>query len=147
MVDCHWLKEYPVHTEISVAWGEMDALQHVNNAVYFRYFETARIDYCQTLDLMAMVSELNIGPVVSETRCRYKLPVTFPDNLVVGSRVIEIQADRFTMEYAVFSQKQQAITTLGQATIVMFDFKSGKKATLPPSVVEHIEKIEAQTAQ
>lgn len=43
------LKDFPVITEIKVAWGEMDALQHVNNVVYFRYFETARLDYFNKL--------------------------------------------------------------------------------------------------
>lgn len=40
-----FLAQHPIVTEIPVAWGEMDALQHVNNVVYFRYFETARIDF------------------------------------------------------------------------------------------------------
>ncbi len=145
MTDSSLLSDYPVHTEIEVAWGEMDALQHVNNAVYFRYFETARIDYCQALDLMKILCASNIGPVVSETSCRYKLPVTFPDTLVVGSRIIEVKDDRFTMEYAVLSRKHQAISTLGKATIVMFDFKTGHKAPLPQSVIEHIDAVESRS--
>ena len=42
-------RRFPFHTRIQVAWGEMDALQHVNNVVYFRYFETARIDFFNQL--------------------------------------------------------------------------------------------------
>ena len=44
-----FLAQHPIVTEIPVAWGEMDALQHVNNVVYFRYFETARIDFFNRL--------------------------------------------------------------------------------------------------
>ena len=144
MAESDLLQDYPVRTEISVAWGEMDALQHVNNAVYFRYFETARIDYCQAIHLMETLASMNVGPVVSETQCRYKMPVTFPDTLTVGSKVIEMRDDRFTMEYAIVSTKHQAITTVGRATIVMFDFKSGQKAAIPKVVREYITKVEAR---
>ena len=45
------LADYPVVVETPVAWGEMDAFGHVNNIVYFRYFETARIAYFEKLDV------------------------------------------------------------------------------------------------
>lgn len=99
------LKDFPVITKIVVAWGEMDALQHVNNVVYFRYFETARIDYFAHLKLMEELQRTQIGPVLSETQARYKIPVTFPDTLLIGSRITSVQADRFSMEYQVVSQK------------------------------------------
>ncbi len=72
------LQDFPVVTEIPVAWGEMDALQHVNNVVYFRYFETARIDYFRHIQLMEDLAITQVGPVLSETQSRYKIPVTFP---------------------------------------------------------------------
>ncbi len=67
------LKDFPVITEIKVAWGEMDALQHVNNVVYFRYFETARLDYFNKINLLVDLQTSQIGPVL-RTQCRYKLP-------------------------------------------------------------------------
>ena len=87
------LDGFPVVTEIPVAWGDMDALQHVNNVMYFRYFETARIDYFKRINLMENIAITQIGPVVSETSCRYKMPVTFPDTLLVGSKITDLQND------------------------------------------------------
>ncbi|MEH0689898.1 acyl-CoA thioesterase [Vibrio cholerae] len=132
------LSDFPVITEIPVAWGEMDALQHVNNAVYFRYFETARLEYFAKIDLLVNIQKTQIGPVLSETQCRYKLPVTFPDTLLVGSRVIDLQQDRFSMEYQIVSKKLGKVTTTGRATCVMFDFKHNTKATLPSHVAQLI---------
>lgn len=136
------LKEFAVVTEIPVAWGEMDALQHVNNAVYFRYFETARLDYFKEIDLLVNLKESQIGPVLGHTECRYKLPVTYPDTLLIGSRVIDLQDDRFTMEYKIISTKLGKVTTVGNATCVMFDFKNNTKATLPESVKTAIKTTE-----
>ncbi len=70
------LSDYPVVTEIPVAWGEMDALNHVNNAVYFRYFETARLDFFKHVELME--DGVQVDPVLGDTYCKYFRPVTYP---------------------------------------------------------------------
>ncbi|WP_240205606.1 thioesterase family protein [Vibrio sp. CyArs1] len=134
------LKDYSVVTEIPVAWGEMDALNHVNNAVYFRYFETARLDYFSHINLMEDMAVTNIGPVLGENYCRYKLPVTYPDTLLVGSRITEVQEDRFKMEYQVVSKKLGKVTTTGTATIVMFDFTTNQKALISDKLMSAIEQ-------
>ncbi len=141
------LNDYPVVTEIPVAWGEMDALNHVNNAVYFRYFETARLDYFSHVQLMEDMAETKVGPVLGETYCRYKLPVTYPDTLLVGSRVTEVEKDRFKMEYQIVSKKLGKVTTTGSATIVMFDFVSNQKAYMPTKLINAIENMAKLTGQ
>ncbi|BDF95265.1 MULTISPECIES: acyl-CoA thioesterase [Pseudoalteromonas] len=125
-----FIEQHPIHTKINVAWGEMDALQHVNNVVYFRYFETARIDFFNQINLLEDLQKTGVGPVISENNARYKRPVTFPDTVLVGVTISDIQADRFMMHYNVFSQAQNALTTIGSSQVVMFNFKTGKKANL-----------------
>ncbi|USD63453.1 acyl-CoA thioesterase [Vibrio sp. SCSIO 43140] len=132
------LEGFPVVTVIPVAWGEMDALNHVNNAVYFRYFETARLDYFSHIHLMEDMAVTNIGPVLGDTYCRYKLPITYPDTLLVGSRITDVKDDRFTMEYQIVSKKLQKVTTIGHATIVMFNFGTNKKANLSETLLQAI---------
>lgn len=130
-----FVAQHPIITEIPVAWGEMDALQHVNNVVYFRYFETARIDFFNRLFPLDDLYKSGVGPVISENHARYKRPVTFPDTLLVSVSISDIQADRFTMHYQVFSKSQQAITTVGSSQAVMFNFKTGTKAELSPELL------------
>ena len=134
-----FIEQYPIHTKINVAWGEMDALQHVNNVVYFRYFETARIDFFNQVNLLEDLQIKGIGPVISENNARYKRPVTFPDTVLVGATISDIKADRFMMHYTVFSQQQNAITTVGSSQVVMFNFKTGKKATLIDPLIEALK--------
>ncbi|MCL9774140.1 acyl-CoA thioesterase [Vibrio methylphosphonaticus] len=134
------LKDYPVITEISVAWGEMDALNHVNNAVYFRYFETARLEYFSHINLMEDMAVTKVGPVLGDTYCRYRLPVTYPDTLLIGSRITQVESDRFTMEYQIVSKKMNKVTTTGTATIVMFDFATNRKANIPDKLMLAIEE-------
>lgn len=134
-----FLAQYPINTTINVAWGEMDALQHVNNVVYFRYFETARIDFFNQINLLEDLQKTAIGPVISENQARYKRPVTFPDTLTVGVSISDINDDRFMMHYHVFSQTQQAVTTIGSSQVVMFNFKTGQKAQLTPQLLDALK--------
>lgn len=135
----NFLAQYPINTTINVAWGEMDALQHVNNVVYFRYFETARIDFFNQINLLEDLQKTAIGPVISENQARYKRPVTFPDTLTVGVSISDINDDRFMMHYHVFSQTQQAVTTIGSSQVVMFNFKTGQKAQLTPQLLDALK--------
>ncbi|MBY5992487.1 acyl-CoA thioesterase [Ferrimonas balearica] len=127
-------RDYPIQVEIPVAWGEMDALQHVNNAVYFRYFETARLHFFDRLDLMAQLQQRGIAPVLSETRARFRRPVTYPDRLSVGARIATLGEDRFTMTYGVFSHRQQTLATLGEAEVVMVAIDRGRKTVIPDAI-------------
>ncbi|MDO6619686.1 acyl-CoA thioesterase [Shewanella sp. 10N.286.51.B2] len=135
-----FIAQNSIITEIPVAWGEMDALNHVNNAVYFRYFETARIDFFSQINMMKELKETSVGPVLSETQAKFKRPVTFPDTLLVGITISDIKQDRFMMHYRVFSKAQQAITTTGSAKVVMFNFKTGQKATLTAELLAALEQ-------
>ncbi|MFK0569920.1 acyl-CoA thioesterase [Endozoicomonas sp.] len=137
------LEGYAVITEIPVAWGDMDALQHVNNVVYFRYFESARINYFDRIQLMEKAKETGVGPVISHTQCFYKASVTYPDTLLVGSRVTDVQGDRFTMEYKIVSKSMNRVTTTGTATAVMFDFATNSKAKLSIEMKALIQKVES----
>jgi len=136
------LKDYPVVIDIPVAWGEMDAFQHVNNIVYFRYFESARIAYFQELGLIEVMERTGIGPILASVQCRFKISLTYPDTISVGVRVSEIMDDRFTMECAVASQRLGKITTVGEGVIVSFNYRENKKADLPAEVRERILTLE-----
>ncbi|TKB49399.1 acyl-CoA thioesterase [Ferrimonas sediminicola] len=134
-----FIQNFPIHTPVQVAWGEMDALQHVNNTVYFRYFESARIDFFDQLGLMEELKQSGIGPILAETRCRFKRPLFFPDRVLIGTRITALSDDRFTMEYQVFSQSQQAVTSVGNAEVVVYDFRHNRKATLPTHIHRALE--------
>ncbi|MFY0663366.1 MAG: acyl-CoA thioesterase [Natronospirillum sp.] len=135
-----FLDEYPVSVDIPVQWGEMDALQHVNNVTYFRYFESARIAYLMKTSLIGS-GKSTVGPILADTECRYKRPVTFPDVVKVGCRITEYQEFGFLQSYAVYSTAQDAVTTQGSARIVLLDVTIGKKAALTDELKTELERI------
>lgn len=136
------LANYPISIEIPVAWGEMDAFQHVNNVVYFRYLESARIAYFRELGLIDIMERTGVGPILASVQCRFKIPLTFPDTVSVGVRVSEIGPDRFTMEYAVMSQRLGKIAAVGSGVIVSYSYREKEKTPLPAEVKRRIQKLE-----
>lgn len=138
------LRDYPIALEIPVAWGEMDAFQHLNNVVYFRYFESARIAYFRAIDMLAVMQTTGIGPILAETSCRYRIPLTFPDTVRVGARVSTLQSKGFIMDYGIASRQHGKIAAEGNGRIVMVNYSGGGKAHLPEAVRSRIQALEGE---
>ena len=136
------LTSYPITIQVPVAWGEMDAFQHVNNIAYFRYFESARIAYFEELRLLEFVEENGIGPILKTTRCDFRLSLTYPDTLEVGAKVTAMQSDRFTMAYAVVSHRHRRIAAVGDGILVAYDYRKNSKTTIPDILKQRIIEIE-----
>jgi acyl-CoA thioester hydrolase len=136
------LKDYSVVLEIPVAWGEMDSFQHVNNTVYFRYFESARLLYAEKIGLHSMKNETGIGPILGSASCTYKFPITYPDTVSVGAKVTCLEADRFTMQYVVVSHRHRRIAAEGDGLIVMYDYREGRKVAIPDEIRKRIVAME-----
>ncbi len=137
------LKSYPVIMEIPVAWGEMDAFQHVNNVIYIRYFESIRIAYFEKINWFELSSVNSIGPILGSTSCRYLFPATYPDTIFAGARITEIKEKRLTMEYLLVSKKHEKPVAEGNAIVVSYDYKNQKSALLPESIVGAIKNLES----
>jgi len=135
---------FPVVIELDVAWGEMDAYAHVNNVVYFRYFENARIVYLDRIGWMASKLESGLGPILASTSARYRKPVSYPDHLLVGARISDIQTDRVTFDYRLVSTKLNAVACEGQAVVVSYDYRADQKTAIPEAVRQAIEELEAR---
>ncbi len=137
------LARCPVVVEIPVAWGELDSMNHVNGVVYFRYFETARIQYFVKMGYLAQREQMGNGPILQSVQCTYKVPLTYPDTISVGARVTRVEADRFMMAYVIYSHKLQRIAAEGEGTVVAYNYVEGHKMDLPHEMKERIKAIEA----
>jgi acyl-CoA thioester hydrolase len=137
------MEGYPVVIQVPVAWGEMDAFGHLNNIVYFRYFESARIAYFHKIGLIDMMTKTGIGPILASTSCKFKIPLKYPDSVLVGSKVKSTEEDRFMMGYGIFSTNHQKIAAEGDGLIVMFNYRDSKKVKVPEELRQRILALEA----
>ena len=117
----------------------MDALKHVNNAVYFKYFESARLAFMEEIDGWKLLQKEGVAPVLASTSARYKIPLTYPDTIDVGARISEVGDDRFLQEYAIYSHTHQRIAARGNALVVTVNSQSGRKTRLPTKLKTALE--------
>lgn len=136
------LAGYPVVVRAPVQWGEMDAYGHVNNTVFFRYFESARVEYLERCGFTASYDEVGVGAILHSTRCRFRRALTHPDTVLVGARAREIGEDRFTHAYRLVSESLGDVAAEGSGVIVSFDYGRGVKAPIPEPVREGIASLE-----
>lgn len=119
-----------VEVNVPVWWGDMDAFGHVNNTVYFRWFEHARIAFFENVEWNA---EEGVGPILAKTKCVFRQPVTYPDNVRVVAMPADLGDDRFTMNYEVISERL-GVVALGSGRVIAFDYSRNVKAPMPAKV-------------
>jgi acyl-CoA thioester hydrolase len=138
-------EQAPVFVEIPIAWGEMDALGHVNNIVYFRYFETARIEYLRRIGWSNVNPVGGIGVILHSVQARFRVPLTFPDSLRVTSRLVRLEADRLTLGHDIRSERLGVLAAEGSGIIVAYDYARATKAMIPHEIVGKIERLEGRS--
>jgi len=129
----------PHHVSIPVAWGEMDALNHVNNVAYFRYLETARVDFIRSLGVDISDRAKGVGFILQHAECRFRRPVVFPDTLTITTTVLTVETDRFTLEHTLTSHAQSQVVAIGKSTIVTYDYPNTCKMTIPSDLAAQLQ--------
>ena len=133
------LAGYSVVIAIPVQWGDQDALAHVNNVVYFRWFESARIAYFRQIGLVRERDGADLGPILASTSCDYRRSIVFPDTVHVGVRVTRIGRTSIGLEHRIVSQEQRALAAEGTSTTVFYDYAAGRPHPVPDEVRRAIE--------
>ncbi|MEC8063251.1 MAG: acyl-CoA thioesterase [Pseudomonadota bacterium] len=110
-------------TQITVRWGDMDAYQHVNNAVYLSWLETARIEFAQA----HLPSAITF--IVAHISIDYSKPVFYPDTVICESHIEKIGRTSLHMTTSIHSKKQNIQVAQGRTVIVNFNYASNQ--TLP----------------
>jgi acyl-CoA thioester hydrolase len=132
---------------IMVQWGDMDALGHVNNSVYFRYVETARLLYLEQVGGGNFRSRDDV-PVVAHLTLNFRQPVVYPAQLLVGVRVPEMRTRSFVMECAMFlvggGQGAETVVADGSSVIVWIDKRTGGAIALPELLREAMTHFEGR---
>ena len=123
---------------ISVRWRDMDSMGHVNNAVYFRYFETVRIDWMRSIG--ALPGPDGIGPVIVNAFCSFIRQLEYPGEVLAKHYVANPGRTSFDTYLSLLSAAGPGeIYTEGGAKTVWVDFPKQKSVPLPDWVRKIVE--------
>ena len=131
---------YPHYLTIATRWMDNDVYGHVNNVVYYSYFDTVVNEYLIRTGVLDIEGSPVIGLVV-ETQCRYFEPVTFPDTVHAGLRVARLGRSSVRYEIGLFKNDSETAAAQGHFVHVYVE-REGRKATpLPQEMRSALEKI------
>jgi acyl-CoA thioester hydrolase len=131
---------YPFHLTIEVTFRDLDAMGHVNHAVYLTYMETARTRYL--MDLLALKSPHDMPVILAEISCTYHSPAVFAERLVVGVNISRFGRKSFDMHYDIHSEDGRPVAT-GKTIMVWYDYSAGTTITIPDAFKLRVAQFQA----
>lgn len=137
------LFQFPVVIEQRVQWGDMDVAKHVNNVVYLRWSESARIKYFEKIEMETSFSN-SVGPILAWQDCKYIFPMTYPDTALIAVKLDQIAEDRFFMLTHIYSKQHQRLAIISKQAIVPYDYQNLTKAEIPTHWISNMQKLAAQ---
>lgn len=126
--------------EVTTRWSDNDVYGHLNNVVYYSFFDTAINQYLTESGALDIENGQTIG-LVAETGCTYISPVRFPQRVEAGIRVSHIGRTSVRYEVGIFLKDQPATSAIGHFVHVYVDRNSRKPVPLPPHISRVVEKI------
>jgi acyl-CoA thioester hydrolase len=122
-------------TNLPIRWGDMDAMNHVNNTAYFRYMEQARIEWFESLgyDTGQHAKE---GPVIVNASCTFLVPFVYPGDVEVRMYLGQPGRSSLPTHYEMRRADDDTLYAHGDAKIVWIDPASGRSIPLPDSMRE-----------
>jgi acyl-CoA thioester hydrolase len=127
---------------ISVRWGDLDSMGHVNNAKYFTYCESARMGYFEAVHMNQHRADPRHGPALAAANLNFRRQVHWPSELDVRTRVSHVGRSSFTMDYEIVRRGTDEIVADGSGVIVWVDYSVGKSIPLPQELRAEIERFE-----
>ena len=135
------MQRYSVVVRFPVHWGELDALGHVNNARYFTWFESARMELFRRVEI-DFTGTPAVGPILAHTSCDFLAPVRFPADVLAGAGIAKLGNTSFTMDFGVaLADDPDRPVARGQGVIVLIDYASGAKVPIPGALRERLEGL------
>jgi acyl-CoA thioester hydrolase len=134
------------HTE-RVRFGDLDAMRHLNNVVFLRYFETARIAYLQQIVPThdpARPEEDVFGLIFAECHINYRSPVLFDEEVRITCSIGTVRRSSFRVEFEM--RVGTRLVAEGYGVLVGFDYAEQKAAQLPDELRERLEAEAAAPA-
>ncbi len=124
---------YPVELTLRIDWSEMDLFGHVNNVMYAKYIQSARVNCCELLGIMKMLEEDKIGFMRASSSIQYKKPLFYPGEIIIETKVEFIKTTSFGFHHQILNGENE-IAAEANDVLVMFDFNNNNKIEIPESI-------------
>lgn len=136
------LQDFPVIIELPVQWGDHDSLGHVNNVVFFRWWESSRVAYAERVELLGEQRSGRIGTVLASIHCDFRQQLLYPDTVFIGARIRRVGRSSLEIEHRLVSKQLNAVAAEAVSTIVSFDFETQASSRISSEVRAAMKSLE-----
>ncbi len=133
--------DYHTTIDIAVDWADLDLFGHVNNVVFFKYIQTARVNYSERIGLTSLNDNDMLSFMVASSQCQFKKPLLYPNHIQVSCRVDWIKNSSFQLSYQIKDIESLLIAEASDV-LVVFNHTTKIKERMPDTIRRTIEKIE-----
>ena len=137
------LQDFPVTIELPVQWGDQDTLGHVNNVVFFRWWESSRIAYAEKIDLLGADRSGRFGTVLASMTCDFRKQLVYPDTVLIGARIGRVGRSSLHIEHRLVSRRLNAVAAEAVSVMVSFDFEQQRSCPINADIkvaMRHLER-------
>lgn len=132
-------QSFPYCVEIEVLFRDLDAMGHVNNAVYLSYLETARIKFLVDLLGLRDLSELPV--ILAEATISYRSPALFGERLTVGCGISRFGGKSFDMIHRI-DTRDGRLVALSRTVLVMYDYATAATIAVPEDLKQRVRALQ-----
>ncbi len=126
--------------KLRIDWSELDLFGHVNNVAFFKYMQSARVDFWKQSGIERMHVEKQIAPLLAHAELDFKKPLLYPGDVIIRYGTAFTGKTSFGLKYHL-SDKNGAICGQGQDAMVLWDFKKDKKVELPDDLRKKMNEL------
>jgi acyl-CoA thioester hydrolase len=132
---------FPFEVSIEVVFRDIDAMGHVNNAVFFSYMETARIKYVAMVFEQSNLLDLELPLILVEATCSYKTPAYLGEQLTIGVGISRFGTKSFDLIYRVVGENGRLVAS-GKTIQVMYDYGSRRAFAIAEEIKARVQAFQ-----
>ena len=133
--------DFDYWSAINTRWRDMDALGHLNHAIYLEYMETARVDVYIQLGFSGVRKDMDESTILGSMDVHYLSQVKHPSSLDVGHRICRVGSKSFDFLAAIFKQNEEKPVCSALFKMVAFNYDSNKAIPVPDLIREKCRPI------
>ncbi len=126
--------------ELRIDWSELDLFGHVNNVMYFKYLQAARVNYWDRTGLSESYERDRLGAMLLSTHCLFKQPLFYPGKITIKTKLEFIKNTSFGLQHHIFNDKNE-IAAIGDDVIVFYDYNLNQKSNIPEWLRKNIDHL------
>jgi len=131
-----------IEVEQQIRWGDLDALGHVNNTIFFQFCESARIAYFAALGLERFKERPTDGPGIVTATLNFRQQLHYPGRVKISARTTRVGGKSYTLAYEIRDAATGTVAADGESVCVWVDYAAGRAMPLPAALVEAMAQID-----